>query len=395
MFHIHLFDDVAVAFVNKLSSSSCRTAKVPNSNIQRIFRAMAVLVLFFVHCLFGVCQTAFLIAGLVLLGFGLYFYFNVDHLFVGYLSDELQLSLDAESNFPVPPIVNYCIYALILLGCVTFVLGLLGCCALFESVELVAITGLVLIVVLILEAGAGIYVYSIRESLRSGTKEALRKTIATDYKGINSSDATSSVSHFWDVVMARLECCGVDSYRDFNSSTRWIHSQANWTIPIACCVLKDKTNIEAGGVLDPTCPLVPTQTNSNKEIGCFNFIWRSIASLIENFFTILIVLCAAELVALLFSCCICAPLTSDGWGDGGGRRQQQLQGMYSPCHICTSTIVGCAVAVPRIPVCRRDCRGPMVSMRTMCSGGRRGGGSGCDGTGIGCAHIYCHHDFQP
>lgn len=64
----------------------------------------------------------------------------------------------------------------------------------------------------------------------------------------------------WNQLMARLECCGVNSYNDFETSSFWLANKGSRVIPEACCFLSDKTLLKP---LDVHCPSSPTDSNSN------------------------------------------------------------------------------------------------------------------------------------
>lgn len=59
-------------------------------------------------------------------------------------------------------------------------------------------------------------------------------------------------------MMAQMSCCGVDNYKDFPESPKWIIG--NKTIPDACCVLDGEVSLFK--VKDPQCPYNPTEENS-------------------------------------------------------------------------------------------------------------------------------------
>ena len=60
-------------------------------------------------------------------------------------------------------------------------------------------------------------------------------------------------------MMSTFGCCGVVDYRDFESSSGWVNSRGNHTIPEACCRLKDVKNIIPE---DDSCVTNPTEGNS-------------------------------------------------------------------------------------------------------------------------------------
>lgn len=59
--------------------------------------------------------------------------------------------------------------------------------------------------------------------------------------------------------MAQFQCCGVNSYTDFDTSPSWISNRGPRTVPEACCILTDKTLITPR---DPSCIYSPSDANS-------------------------------------------------------------------------------------------------------------------------------------
>lgn len=64
----------------------------------------------------------------------------------------------------------------------------------------------------------------------------------------------------WNQLMARLECCGVNSYNDFETSSYWLANKGTRVVPESCCVLSDKTLLKP---IDTNCPYTPSDINSN------------------------------------------------------------------------------------------------------------------------------------
>lgn len=346
---------------------------------------MATLLLF-ARFFLSVLQFSFIIMGLVLVGFGLHYLLNLDNIFMTFVSSQLPSDAsdemltefgDPELVFPFPPIIYQLLYAMIILGSITLMVGLLGCCAVFQTTEMIALAGLLLTLILIVESVTGLYIYLTRDSIRTTTKEAFRNMIQNNYTGIMPPSDSGIVAIFWDAIMVQMECCGVDNFRDFALSEQWVEN-GQATIPPVCCMFKDKGSPKDGFVA-PTCPLFPTPFDSNKEIGCFPFIYRYIEPAILGLFTLLVILCIMQLCAALLSCCICTTAS--------------MECRRSPCRRCPPPIVyECEPMPPRIRTCQCDYGYPTCSVCSF----RGGGGFGCGdmGGGGGCPHIYCHHDFR-
>lgn len=63
----------------------------------------------------------------------------------------------------------------------------------------------------------------------------------------------------WNQLMARLECCGVNSYNDFDSSSYWLANKGSRQAPEACCKLQDRTLLTP---IDSNCAYSPSDSNS-------------------------------------------------------------------------------------------------------------------------------------
>ncbi|PVD31127.1 hypothetical protein C0Q70_10405 [Pomacea canaliculata] len=112
-------------------------------------------------------------------------------------------------------------------------------------------------------------------------KPHLKQTITENYSGMNSSDSTTQI---WNGVMIKddsemlshdvvvAECCGVDNYNDFYSSSKWprkLGNTSNFTTPLACCKTINT---------DYTCAVTPTPATSNYLTGCYSKFWDFIQS---------------------------------------------------------------------------------------------------------------------
>lgn len=75
----------------------------------------------------------------------------------------------------------------------------------------------------------------------------------------SSAKETDAVTLMWNQLMAQFKCCGVEDYKDFETSSFWLENKGNRTIPEACCVLTEKALLKP---LDPTCVYTPSDVNS-------------------------------------------------------------------------------------------------------------------------------------
>lgn len=89
-------------------------------------------------------------------------------------------------------------------------------------------------------------------------EEETRNFLKTSIKNYYASgNETNAVTLMWDHLQAQLSCCGVDNYKDFQHSEKWVKSGK--TIPESCCVLDDKTLFKQ---MTTTCNRSPNESNS-------------------------------------------------------------------------------------------------------------------------------------
>lgn len=83
------------------------------------------------------------------------------------------------------------------------------------------------------------------------------KSTIRDYK--SSAKESDGANLMWNQLMARMECCGVNSYNDFETSSFWAANKGSRVAPEACCILSDKTLLTP---VDNNCAYSPTDKNS-------------------------------------------------------------------------------------------------------------------------------------
>ncbi|XP_045491623.1 CD63 antigen-like [Colias croceus] len=122
---------------------------------------------------------------------------------------------------------------IIVIGVIMLFVSLFGCIgALKESTCLVNIFAVILSLVLVLELAAAIAAYTLRSQVTGMLDENLRETMPYYY---NNAEVAGS----FDFIQSRLNCCGVDSYLDWNE----VHNApanegiavSNFTVPYSCC----------------------------------------------------------------------------------------------------------------------------------------------------------------
>jgi len=156
-------------------------------------------------------NVVFALVGFLLIGVGAYIQIQAKQ-YLDFLSD----------NYLNTPIF------IIIVGCVIFAVAFVGCCgAANESPCLIYTYAVLVTLILILQVGAAIAAYALKSDLRDEIKSKMEAGM-TNY----GKAGYEGVTNTWDVIQDDLDCCGVNSYVDWNS-----------TIPDSCC----KDQFEAEG----------------------------------------------------------------------------------------------------------------------------------------------------
>lgn len=213
------------------------------------------------------------------------------------------------SNFDVIGLLESAAIVLLVGGAAILLIGFLGCCgAMKQSQCLLCLYAIFLGIILIIELAAIIIAAVYRGKVEDELKDFLKKNINDTYQG--KIDTNEEFSLGLDYAQVYFQCCGIDSYKDFEGATQWKHN-ATEKIPLTCCKLKDKDDFlknQKAELVDNNCPYNPTPTNSNIEKPC----WSSIESYLKDRISIVIGIAAGilclELICIVFACCIISAL---------------------------------------------------------------------------------------
>ncbi|XP_013190075.1 CD63 antigen [Amyelois transitella] len=139
-----------------------------------------------------------------------------------------DISFFLDGNFFSPAIL------IIVIGVIMLFVSLFGCIgALKESTCLVNCFAVILSIVLALELSAAIAAYSLRAQVADMLNDKLRLTMPYYYDNYEVRDA-------FDFIQDRMNCCGVDSYMDWENvpPPPGMVSEivvGNMTVPVSCC----------------------------------------------------------------------------------------------------------------------------------------------------------------
>lgn len=74
-----------------------------------------------------------------------------------------------------------------------------------------------------------------------------------------TANENDSVTFVWNHLMAQLQCCGVDNFRDFAEAEQW-KSYTQKVVPEACCVLQQP--VFEFKPVNTECVYNPSEANS-------------------------------------------------------------------------------------------------------------------------------------
>jgi len=130
------------------------------------------------------------------------------------------------TNFPLqnPQIITQAGYALIILGCITFLIGFFGCCgSMVESRTLLGFYATFLITICLVEIVFGV--------LASIFYTRLVNELVADLNANYSLDANFTAS--MDTFQTSFNCCGILGKSDYKNS--YYSNTSNTAVPPTCC----------------------------------------------------------------------------------------------------------------------------------------------------------------
>lgn len=134
--------------------------------------------------------------------------------------------------------INSASMFIIIIGVVCLIVSFFGCCGAYKENHCMVITfAVALSIVLLLEIAAAITAFVLRSEVETYLRDAMKKSIP-NYQNEGVDDA-------WDQLQTSLECCGVDSYRDWADNSVFDKKK---TVPQSCCLNSTTSNC-AGKVL--------------------------------------------------------------------------------------------------------------------------------------------------
>nr|XP_002123552.1 CD63 antigen-like [Ciona intestinalis] len=182
-------------------------------------------------------------------------------------------------------------------GAVIFIISLCGCCGAYtEKVWLLKVYKVSLVIILLVLVVIAVLAFCFKSSLRMALHVAMLNFLHTHHKS----------SKVFNLVQTQLQCCGVDTYMDWQSNLQWTqaaHERADAAgierhthpVPDSCCVNPT-----------PNCGL-STFGDNIKNIhlnGCAKTLWQSFSTRGDMVGMSGLVVGGLLLISIVFSCCV-------------------------------------------------------------------------------------------
>lgn len=112
------------------------------------------------------------------------------------------------------------------------------------------------------------------------------------------------VSLVLDHIMVLLQCCGVNSYKDFSLSSQWMAKKSSMqVIPHSCCIT-DLDKYPIVEAFDGHCVYVPTKYNSHWSKGCLASTISSLSQHLPIIILIIISVIFLQLFTMITALCL-------------------------------------------------------------------------------------------
>lgn len=199
---------------------------------------------------------------------------------------------------------------LIAVGIFIVIISFIGCYGSIKESRCLLIIYVLLLFVLLLGQIGSVVCMNVGSSssyMNIRIKNILEESIKEHYYGIKERNAVTRV---WDYAMAKLHCCGVNNYTDFEQA----HHFKNQVVPETCCKLKvtnDAWEKERSFIpVDNQCINFPTKRNSYKYDGCFVILISWVNNHFWPILVFLTTLVGFQVIAIFAAVSICRAIIS-------------------------------------------------------------------------------------
>ncbi|KAK6191345.1 hypothetical protein SNE40_003062 [Patella caerulea] len=223
------------------------------------------------------------------------------------VSDELESFLATLIDMNIPLEFLYtAAYIMIAVGAFVFIAGFCGCCgAVRESSVMLGIYIFCMVIVMLGELAAGIYVAVEKGNLEKNVHDTISDSVR-NYTGMGNSTV--------DFLQVKLHCCGADNFTDYRSSY-WYTSQTQALreyVPETCCKgLGDAQNyvpFNTGLCQEEAKPgsLIPSDKREElRSKGCFPSIMDWLTSQSVILIGVGVGIALIQVLGIIFAVCLC------------------------------------------------------------------------------------------
>jgi len=262
-------------------------------------------------CTFSICNIIGFISGGLLTGFSVWLLADKLSFFTElnlYPLDENE-SGDEFQSFTVIDyfaciLVGVGVAALLksLLGCTALCLG---CCGSSKARSCLLTYSLVVAIVILLEIiGAVLVLHVYKGEIERGTEQFLLKSLQEDYR-LPSQGEPNGVTVLWNHIMSALECCGVSSYRDFETEPTVIEGEflvsesVPFEVPASCCSSPNDTLLSA----------CSSSADDQLTRGCYSvLLTHSVPAVAAS----IAMVATFQVAAVILACCLCSMVEDTG-----------------------------------------------------------------------------------
>uniref|UniRef100_A0A2C9LYL6 Tetraspanin n=1 Tax=Biomphalaria glabrata TaxID=6526 RepID=A0A2C9LYL6_BIOGL len=208
-------------------------------------------------------------------------------------------------NFSKPGILDVMSGIAVVEGSLTVLLTILGFCGLGKKSKCyLALYSGILIALILLQIALIALAGVLKDRVNQNLRKALKEVIKTEYEGFVESE--SKFSRSLDIAQVMFECCGVDSYLEFNSTAmKWTDRTSN-QIPKTCCKLDKDAYLEEEKYIfvNRNCARLPTPDISNIGKACYNDIETWIINRIVVTLALTVAFTTFQILGTIFAFCL-------------------------------------------------------------------------------------------
>jgi CD63 antigen len=183
----------------------------------------------------------------------------------------------------------------IILGVVIFIVAFLGCCGACTKNKCMMYTyASLLLLILIVEIGAGIAAYilqgQLEEVVQTNMMEGMMNYDQPKHDGVTQS---------WNSMQRNLQCCGVTNMDDWKNSTLTPFGK----IPHSCC------KVDEEGAVKEDCAENPANVFTK---GCYPTMKEQFTSNIDKIGGAALGIAALQFIGVIFACCVSKRIYDSG-----------------------------------------------------------------------------------